>query len=277
MNPDGQASSRLALASEARRLIRIATGLLLAAGAWVLAFTAPRAALVAVVVLLSALALHELFSIAAKCGLRPLYLAGQAAAALWLLTPNLDRGYLATLLLISLLGAAVFRRSSQKELLPSAAATLAGVVYVAGPMLCGLLLHDLSPHWLVFVLVVVAVGDSIALAIGRTVGRHPLAPIASPKKTWEGTTGSALAGTMAGAWYVSTFLAFDSSWLEGILLALLVNVVSQIGDIAESVMKRSAGLKDSGNILPGHGGILDRLDGLLFAMPVAYGYLQFLR
>ena len=258
-------------------MVRILTGLLLALGAWVLAFKVPTAALVATVVLLAALALHELFGIAAKCGLKSFQVAGQTAAALWLLTPNLDRGYLATLTLIALLGAAVFDRVAQRELLPTAAVTLAGVVYVAGPMLCGLLLHDISPHWLVFVFVVVAVGDSFALATGKSMGRHPLAPQASPNKTWEGTVASAVLGPLAGAWYVATFLSQESSLLEGALLALLVNVVSQIGDIAESLLKRSAGLKDSGNILPGHGGMLDRIDGLLFAMPIAYGYLQFLR
>ena len=258
-------------------MVRIVTGLSLAAGAWVLAFKAPSAVLLATTVLLSALALHELFGIAAKCGLSSFPVAGHAAAALWLVTPNLDRGYLATLLLISLLGAAVFERTTQKQPLSAAAITLSSVVYVAGPMLCGLLLHDISPHWLVFVLVVVGVGDSTALAIGKMVGRHPLAPVASPKKTWEGTIASAVAGPVAGGWYVATFLAHDSSLLEGTLLALLVNVVGQVGDIAESVLKRSAGVKDSGTILPGHGGILDRIDALLFAMPFAYGYLQFLR
>ncbi len=258
-------------------MVRILTGILLALGAWALAFKAPHVALVATVVVLSALALREFFGIAAKCGLHSFQVAGQTAAALWLLTPNLDRGYFATLLLIALLGAAVLERVSQKELLPTAAVTLAGVVYVAGPMLCGLLLHDISPHWLVFVFVVVAVGDSSALGIGGTVGRHPIAPIASPNKTWEGTIASTVMGTLAGSLYVFTFLTHDGTVLEGALLALLVNVVSQIGDIAESVLKRSAGLKDSGNILPGHGGILDRVDGLLFAMPLAYGYLQFLR
>ena len=258
-------------------MVRIVTGLLLASGAWALAFKVPSAALVATVVVLAALALHELFGLAAKCGLNSFQVAGQTAAALWLLTPNLDRGYLATLILIALLGAAVFSRVAPGELLATAAVTLAGVIYVAGPMLCGLLLHEISPHWLVFVFVVVAVGDSIALAVGKTMGRRPLAPQASPNKTWEGAIASALGGPLAGAWYVATFLAHDSNLLEGTLLALLLNVVSQIGDIAESVLKRSAGLKDSGNVLPGHGGVLDRIDGLLFAMPVAYGYLQFLR
>jgi phosphatidate cytidylyltransferase len=257
-------------------LVRIVTGLLLAAGAWALAFKAPKAALVAMVVVLSALALHEFFGIAAKCGLNTLQVAGQTGAALWLITPNLDRGYFATLLLIALLGAAVLERVSPKELLPTAAVTLAGVVYVAGPMLCGMLLHDISPHWLVFVFVVVGVGDSVALVVGRSVGRHPLAPLASPRKTWEGTVASVVAGTLVGAWYAATFLSQDLPLLEAALLALSVNSVSQIGDVTESVLKRAAGLKDSGNILPGHGGLLDRVDGLLFAMPAAYGYLQFL-
>ena len=258
-------------------MVRILTGLLLAAGAFAVVFVTPRVILIATVVALGALALHEFFGLATKSGLRTLRVPGHLAAALWLLTPNLDRGYFATLLAICLLGTAVFARIPIAEVLPTAAVTLAGVVYVAGPILSGLLLHDISPHWLAYVLIIVAIGDSVALGVGRAIGRHALAPSASPHKTWEGTIASLVAGSLAGCSYATFFLGGSIQLAEAAALALVINVFGQVGDIAESVMKRAAGAKDSGNLLPGHGGVLDRIDGLLFAMPVAYGYLHFLR
>lgn len=258
-------------------MVRILTGLLLAVGAYAIVFVAPPVILVATVVAMGTLALHEFFGLATKSGLRTLRAPGHLAVALWLLTPNLDRGYFATLLAICLLGAGILARVPVAEVLPTAAVTLAGVVYVAGPMLSGLLLHDISPHWLAYVLIIVAIGDSVALGVGRAIGRHPLAPLASPRKTWEGTVASLVAGTLAGSLYAAVFLSESIQPAESVALALVINVFGQVGDIAESVIKRAAGTKDSGNILPGHGGVLDRIDGLLFAMPVAYGYLQYLR
>ena len=258
-------------------MVRILTGLLLAAGAFGIVFVAPRVVLIATVVALGALALHEFFGITTRTGLRTFRTPGHLATALWLLTPHLDRGYFATLLAICLLATGIFARAPVAEVLPTAAVTLAGVVYIAGPMLSGLLLHDMSPHWLAYVLIIVAVGDSVALGVGRAIGRHPLAPEASPRKTWEGTIASLVAGTLAGWTYATVFLDGSIHPAESAALAVVVNVFGQVGDIAQSVMKRAAGMKDSGSILPGHGGLLDRIDGFLFAMPAAYGYLYYLR
>ena len=262
--------------NEAFRLARILTGLLLAAGAWALIFEAPGALVVVAAVAVSALALREFYEIGSKSGLDSFRVAGHTAAALWIVTPNLDRGYFATLVVLAILGTAILGRSSGRAPLPTAAVTLTGVVYLAGPFVCGLHLHDMSPHWLAFTIVVVALGDSAALGIGRVLGRHPLAPETSPKKTWEGAIASVVAGSLAGCGYVLAFLPGERHLAEVAVLAPCVNIASQIGDIAESALKRSAGMKDSGSLLPGHGGVLDRIDSLLFALPVAYGYLQYL-
>ena len=224
--------------------------------------------------LLALLTLHEFYQIAAKSGYQPLGKAGLVAALLWLLVPNLDRGYLATLLALALLGAATLAQVSVDKILPTAAVTAVGVLYVAGPVLASILLHSASPHWLVVVLAIVGVGDSIALAVGKLVGRHQLAPILSPRKTWEGTIASMLASVVTGTGYAAVFLVDQISLPTAAVLALSLNLAGQVGDLVESALKRSANLKDSGSLLPGHGGLLDRLDGMLFAVPLAYGYLQ---
>lgn len=109
--------------------------------------------------------------------------------------------------------------------------------------------------------------DVGALAVGSRMGRHPLAEV-SPNKTWEGVVGGAVAAVLAGAIVVH----FIHPWRLGaaIVLGLVVAVVSPIGDLSESIVKRHLGLKDMGRILPGHGGLLDRIDGLLFVVPATY-------
>ncbi len=254
-------------------MLRIITGLALACSGWVLIFRAPAWALVAGLVLAAVLALREFFAIAENFGRRPFRIAGHASVLLWLLVPNLDRGLVSTLLLILLLSAGILARKPVADALPSAAVTLFGVIYVAGPTLCAMLLYEVSPHWLGFLAAVVACADSGALGVGRAWGRHPVAPVVSPRKTWEGTLGGLLVGSLVGAGYAHAFLQGELGWLAGLVLGLVLSLASQFGDLAESVMKRAVSVKDSGTILPGHGGVLDRLDGLLFAAPIAYCYL----
>lgn len=253
---------------------RVLTGVALALGAWALVFHAPVQVFVAVLVLLAGLTLHEFYRIAAQSGLQPLSKAGLVAAVLWILVPNLDRGYFAIMLALALLGAATLAHIAVDKILSSAAVTALGVLYVAGPVLASILLHAVSPHWLVLVLITVAVGDSVAWAVGRLLGRHQLAPVLSPRKTWEGTAASVLAGVLAGTVYAARFLESDISLAAAAGLALALNLAGQLGDLVESALKRSANVKDSSSLLPGHGGLLDRLDGMLFAVPLAYGYLQ---
>jgi phosphatidate cytidylyltransferase len=147
-------------------------------------------------------------------------------------------------------------------------------VYVALPLSL-LVVIDRFPGgnlWIFFLFATVFANDMGAFYAGRSLGRHKLHPSVSPGKTWEGTLGGILL-SLAAAWIwcaVSGLRPFDGTMAA---LAGGLAVLGQVGDLAESLLKRSYGVKDSGGILPGHGGILDRVDGLLFAIPLLYGFL----
>jgi phosphatidate cytidylyltransferase len=130
-------------------------------------------------------------------------------------------------------------------------------------------LRDANVHWLFFALALCWAGDITAFYVGRAFGHHKLAPVVSPGKSWEGAIGSAFGSMLFGVVYMRYFVR-DLPWWQVALIALAGNIASQFGDLAESAMKRGAGLKDSGDLLPGHGGLLDRLDASLFALPVVY-------
>jgi phosphatidate cytidylyltransferase len=131
-----------------------------------------------------------------------------------------------------------------------------------------------------FLLCVVWAGDTVAMYVGRSLGRHKLAPRLSPGKTWEGAVGSLAGSLLVTAGLIALanqlvrreilILAYPGPAWTWLLLAVLVNIAAQAGDLAESALKRSAGVKDSGTLLPGHGGILDRIDALLIAAPVLW-------
>ncbi|WP_263357179.1 phosphatidate cytidylyltransferase [Acidicapsa ligni] len=131
-----------------------------------------------------------------------------------------------------------------------------------------------------FLLCVVWAGDIVALYVGRNLGRHKLAPRLSPNKTWEGAVGSVVGSLLVTVGLIVLAeqlakreimtLAFAGPVWHWLLLAVVVNVAAQVGDLAESALKRSAGVKDSGTLLPGHGGVLDRIDALLLAAPVLW-------
>ncbi len=190
--------------------------------------------------------------------------------------------------------ALAMRREPLATGFPAAAAAALGVVYIAVPlaMLVQLRQQGSGAFLILYVLIVVWIGDTAAYYTGRAIGRHTLAPRISPGKTWEGTVGSfigaVIAGTLVFAYsdQISTGLIsvglltraqaylppqIPPLWRFAILSAG-INVAAQIGDLAESMIKRGAGVKDSGAILPGHGGMLDRIDALLFAAPVLWYY-----
>ena len=133
---------------------------------------------------------------------------------------------------------------------------------------------------LTFLLCAVWAGDIVALYVGRTWGRRKLAPKLSPGKTWLGAVGSVIGSLAATVLLIELAaqlakreiltLAFPGTLVHWLLLAVVVNVAAQVGDLAESALKRSAGVKDSGTLLPGHGGVLDRIDALLLAAPVLW-------
>ncbi len=124
------------------------------------------------------------------------------------------------------------------------------------------LYHDFGMDALVWLVMVVAGTDIFAYFTGRMFGKHPFCPT-SPKKTWEGVVGGVVVATIAGSWYALRLVDLP----YGIAISLLVSIASIFGDLFESYLKRRADLKDSGHILPGHGGVLDRVDGYLFAAP----------
>jgi phosphatidate cytidylyltransferase len=165
------------------------------------------------------------------------------------------------------------RMNDLAKSLPRTALLLVGVVYVFGCWRYAVLLRNVSPYWLLFALALSWVGDIAAYYVGRSLGRHHLAPRVSPKKSWEGSAASVAASVIFGWWFVRWTLPQVPAW-HAVLLAALGNAAGQLGDLVESAIKRGAGVKDSGTILPGHGGFLDRVDSTLFALPVVYLYLR---
>ncbi len=148
---------------------------------------------------------------------------------------------------------------------------IAGLAYV--PFLLGHLILIRHWHngvgWVFFLFVVVFSGDTAAYYLGKQFGRHKLSPKVSPGKTWEGAVGGLL-GSLFGGILFELFWSLQCTLVDVALLAIPVAVLGQFGDLFESMLKRSVGRKDSGRLLPGHGGVLDRIDGLLFAIPVLY-------
>jgi phosphatidate cytidylyltransferase len=165
------------------------------------------------------------------------------------------------------------RSEDLAEVLPRAAAMLLGVVYVFGPWKCAILLREISPYWLLFALAINWVGDASAFYAGKNIGMHKLAPRISPGKSWEGALASVIAAVAFGVFYLRHFWP-EMSVFAAVAVSALANAAGQLGDLAESALKRGAGVKDSGTILPGHGGMLDRVDSTLFTMPVVYVYLR---
>jgi phosphatidate cytidylyltransferase len=133
--------------------------------------------------------------------------------------------------------------------------------------------HGLGPRLVLFLLALLWVGDSLAYFTGRAVGRHKMAPQLSPGKTWEGAVANLL-GSVLVAFAAARWIALPLVHLCG--MAALANLAGQLGDLTESAYKRAAGAKDSGSLLPGHGGMLDRVDSLIFAAPVVWYYFRML-
>jgi phosphatidate cytidylyltransferase len=156
---------------------------------------------------------------------------------------------------------------------------LAGAVYIGMPFNYYLLLYE-SAHrapglaWLALILVTVVVSDAAALLVGLRIGRHPFFPAISPKKTVEGAAAGLLCSVPVMV-LGGTFL-LGLAWWHAAVLGLLIGVTAQVGDLVESQMKRLARVKDSSNLIPGHGGVLDRLDSALFPPIVVFLYASYL-
>lgn len=254
---------------------RVLTALILIPLAIWLIFQGPALAVRATLALVGLLCLRECFDLASATGFRPFRPVGYAVGAVMILTsepmgPLLVAATVALLLL-------TLQMERHEAAMPAVAYTLFPVVYTCGPFALARWLHEINPHWMFVVLAINWVGDSAALYVGKGLGRNKLAPSISPNKTWEGAIASLVLGSGVGLAYL---LYFDVSTLHWAVLAgaaALMNVAGQTGDLAESVLKRGAHIKDSGALLPGHGGMLDRMDGALFAYPAVYVFLEVLR
>jgi phosphatidate cytidylyltransferase len=246
---------------------RVLTALILIPTFCYLVLWAPLWAFLASAAAVAVLCFREYAELASLQEIEKPGVFGYAAGLLLLFLPGKDFAFL---VLVAVLAMALALRSSELAgALPSAAALLLGVVYIFGSLRCGIDLREISPYWLFFALSLNWVGDIAALYVGRLIGRHKMAPRVSPGKSWEGAIASVAFSVGYGALYLPRLLP-SAPMLEGLALAAIANVAGQFGDLCESGLKRGAGVKDSGTLLPGHGGWLDRLDSSLFALPVVY-------
>lgn len=198
---------------------------------------------------------------------------GMAAGLILLLAPQ---PVMATLVVLAAaLMLLALRLEDLAGALPTAAMVLLGIVYIFGAWRCAILLRNVNPHWLMVSLLVSWAGDTAALYVGRAFGRRKMASRISPSKTWEGAAGSVAGGVLAAILYTYFFIPQVPLWAV-ILVGAAGNLAGQAGDLAESAFKRGANVKDSGTLLPGHGGWLDRIDSSLFSIPAVYFVLRLL-
>lgn len=290
-------------------LKRIATAVVLIPIVLVLILRAPVWALAIIAGIVALLTIHEFLKLAESYGVQPMkwptYLysglffatlvatAGDATPLLSTGKVLVTLGFLATLAPFIFLTRAM-RDESLNNAYPAAASSVFAFAYIALPM--GMLVQ-LRQQWagaflLLYLLLVVWAGDVFAYFVGKSIGRHLMAARISPKKTWEGAAASVIASVVVGWLLFHYALQISSGLLRAglierrdglfgleqpamgpvIALTIVLNVAAQLGDLVESLIKRGAGAKDSGALLPGHGGMLDRIDALLFAAPVLWYY-----
>ena len=238
-----------------------------------------------VFLILGLLSLHEFYRISAAAGGKPLILPGLiAGGTVFLISFGTASGLFSSavwftvpVLVIALFVIVMF--SGSPDIFRNLGITMLGLVYIIIP-LCTMnyLVFQTSgtteyTHRIVLgILILVWINDTGAYLAGITLGRHKLLPRISPKKSWEGAIGGTVMTLLASFWLSSIMGILDTmNWM---VLALIVSVFGVLGDLVESMFKRSADVKDSGSLLPGHGGILDRIDSILFVMPVSLAYLS---
>jgi phosphatidate cytidylyltransferase len=239
---------------------------------------APVWAYVALVTVAMALALWEFVALGARKG----YPVQQVISVLLMLLlvwtfldpkVSVELGVFAILLIIP--ASYVFARSPLEEALPASAVCVLATLYVG--MLGGALIRlrtdfeGVGPELVFFLLIAVWASDAGAYYVGRRFGRRRLSPRVSPKKTIEGGLGGVATSLLAAAIVHFTFFP-EFPLIHALIAALLLSVAGVVGDLAESMWKRSADVKDSGVLIPGHGGFLDRIDSILFTAPILYAY-----
>src|ERR1700682_5778436 len=289
---------------------RIATAVVLIPLVLALVLKAPLYVLALVAGAVAVLAVAEFLKLVKSYGVQPLTLATYVFVALFFFvfvisassnrTPeDATTAALYGIAVAAALAPFVFltvamRRTDLASGYPAAAASSFAFGYVAIPMalLVGIRQQPAGAIWKIYTLLAVWAGDIFAYFIGRSLGRHRMSPEISPKKTWEGAVASIIASMIIGTLWIQHAPGISSTLLrielidrrDGmfgleqpqlwpiILLSAVVNIAAQLGDLVESLIKRGAGVKDSGTILPCHGGMLDRIDAMLFAVPVVWAY-----
>lgn len=252
---------------------RLLTAAVLAPVVLYIVIAGPFPAFFALVAIVAGLCYAELGGIAQMRAVEIAMGIAVGTLVLYLQTP----AALVALILFPLAAAAMAMRLERlSAMLPSAAAQSFGLLYIYGAWKTAFLLRAISPYWLTFGLIVNWIGDTGAYYVGKRFGRHRLAPRVSPAKTWEGAIASVVASTLFGALFLPRFIPAVPLW-EAIVASIAANIAGQFGDLAESAMKRGAGVKDSGTLLPGHGGMLDRVDSSLFSLPVIYVVVGLIR
>jgi phosphatidate cytidylyltransferase len=286
---------------------RIATAVVLIPIVLLLVLRAPIFLVAIVTAFVALITVHEFLKLTEFYGVQPLRKPTYGAVALFFLLLMINAGQEKPLLSTDIFGmAAAFaativtfvfltiamRRENLSTGYPAAAASAFGFGYIALPLA---MLVQLRQQWagaflILYLLLVVWAGDIFAYFVGRSLGRYLMAPRISPKKTWEGAAASLVASLAIGSalFYYSASLSTTllkwgliqrrdgmfglekPAWLPVLVLTAGLNIAAQLGDLVESLIKRGAGVKDSGAILPGHGGMLDRIDALLFAAPVLW-------
>jgi phosphatidate cytidylyltransferase len=286
---------------------RIATAVVLIPIVLLLVLRAPVFLVAIVTGAVALVTVHEFLKLTEAYGVQPLRKPTYAFVALFFLLLVINVGQEKPLLSTDFFGiAAAFaaavaafvfltiamRRENLAAGYPAAAASAFGFAYIALPLA---MLVQLRQQWagaflILYLLLVVWAGDIFAYFVGRSVGRHLMAPRISPKKTWEGAAASMIASLAIGGaifYYSAPVSTALLRWgliarrdgmfglerpplLPLLALTAVLNIAAQLGDLVESLLKRGAGVKDSGGILPGHGGMLDRIDALLFAAPVLW-------
>jgi phosphatidate cytidylyltransferase len=290
-------------------LKRVLTAVVLIPIVLLLVLRAPVPVLAFVAGVVALLAIHELLNLAEGYNIRPLYKPTYVFVALFFLliaispeassTPALSTSGFA-FVAVCFAGFAPFiflaiamRRDELSSSFPAAMVAAFGFAYIALPMAS---LVQLREQWqgsffLLYLLLLVWAGDIFAYFIGKSLGTHRMSPRVSPKKTWEGAVASVVASVAVGMLMTHYAVPISRALLHArlieqrdgvftepamfpiIVLSIVINLAAQLGDLVESVIKRGAGAKDSGAILPGHGGMFDRIDALLFAAPVLWAYM----
>lgn len=254
---------------------RLATGLVLVPVFFYLVVFAPHWLFLIALAAVGAFCLYEYLGIAAATfphagDLRKNPL-GYVAGLFLLVLPNQEAMFLTLLTMLAMLLS--LRQREMAAVLPASASLVLGVLYIFGAWRCAALLRSVDVWWLLFALAINWLGDTFAYYVGRAAGRHKMAPLISPAKSWEGAAASVASAMVFGALFLRWKFP-GLHWLPAVALCAAANAAGQLGDLAESAIKRGAGVKDSGNLLPGHGGWLDRVDSSLFSVPVVYWLIQ---